>query len=114
MLGWPIWLTTRASSRNRLTACGSAHCCRLRTLIAAGVTGAAGCYRPVEVACGVTCAGGTCPGQLVCNAADQLCYAPATGACSETGDDGLPKTDCFGSGPFRVCVAPPDGPQSWA
>jgi len=84
-------------------------CC----VIAAGVTGAAGCYRPVEVACGITCAGGTCPGQLACNAADQLCYAPATGACSETGDDGLPKTDCFGSGPFRVCVAPPGGPQSW-
>lgn len=83
---------------------------------------AAGCYRPAEVACGITCAAGTCPGQLVCNAADQLCYAPASGACSDAGvlgpgpddGDGGPSSNmCYGHDPFKVCVGPPAGFQRW-
>lgn len=81
---------------------------------------AAGCYRPAEVACGITCAAGACPGQLVCNAADQLCYAPASGACTDAGpigpDDGDGGPDpsmCYGRDPFKVCVGPPADFQRW-
>ncbi|HEY6180132.1 MAG TPA: hypothetical protein VIX73_37080, partial [Kofleriaceae bacterium] len=58
----------------------------------------------------------------MCNAADQLCYAPASGACSDAGvlgpgpddGDGGPVGDsCFGHAPFVVCVGPPAGPQRW-
>src|ERR1044071_1534181 len=83
---------------------------------------AAGGYRPAEVACGITCAAGTCPGQLVCNAADQLCYAPAAGACTDAGilgpgpddgDGGPVSGTCYGHDPFQACVGPPAGPQRW-
>jgi hypothetical protein len=78
----------------------------------------AGCYRPAELACGITCASGTCPGQLVCNAADQLCYAPASGACTDAGlirpdDDGAVPGMCYGHDPFKVCVGPPAGLTRW-